>query len=59
MKNKKLLMLVVLSSLSGTALAVVPEFPLQAPEIDPASIGSAATLLIGGLTVLKSRFSRK
>jgi len=31
----------------------------NAPEIDPASASSALTLLLGGLTVLRSRSSRK
>jgi hypothetical protein len=32
-----------------------PTRPHAAPEIDPASAGSALTLLLGGLTVLRSR----
>jgi len=32
-----------------------PKPPYAAPEIDPASAGSALTLLLGGLTVLRSR----
>jgi hypothetical protein len=41
----------VLSSLAGVALAGGP----GAPEIDPSSLGSAATLLAGGWLVLASR----
>jgi hypothetical protein len=32
-----------------------PAAPLRAPEIDPASLISAATLLMGGLLVLRGR----
>jgi hypothetical protein len=32
-----------------------PKPPYAAPEIDPASAGSALTLLLGGLAVLRSR----
>lgn len=31
----------------------------NAPEIDPASAISALTLLVGGMTVLRSRFGKK
>lgn len=59
--KKKILMIALLSTVSGVAFAVTEgngEY-VHAPEINPASLGSALTLLIGGLTVLKSRFSRK
>ncbi|MEO6079419.1 MAG: hypothetical protein ABIQ86_06555 [Steroidobacteraceae bacterium] len=58
MNKKKLLLLAILSSFTGAASAVV-NVEYVVPEIDPASIGSAVTLLLGGLTVLRSRFSRK
>jgi hypothetical protein len=34
-------------------------FHMTAPEIDPSSAMSALTLLAGGLTVLRSRYSKK
>ncbi len=70
--TKKILTMVVLCSLAGIASAgerghhggggrdnppATPRF--NAPEIDPASAGSALTLLMGGLAVLRSRVSRK
>ena len=36
-----------------------PEHRFSAPEIDPASAISALTLLVGGVTVLRSRISKK
>ncbi len=35
------------------------EHRFSAPEIDPASAISALTLLVGGVTVLRSRISKK
>jgi hypothetical protein len=35
------------------------EHRVRAPEIDPASAISALTLLVGGVTVLRSRISKK
>jgi hypothetical protein len=71
--KKKLLMIAVLGSMAGVANAghhrggwsgwnpPGGNTPTQvtAPEIDPASAGSALTLLLGGLTVLRSRMARK
>ena len=48
----------VLISLAGSAHAGGSPPPLATPEIDPGSIGSALTLLIGGAMVLTGR-SRK
>ena len=36
-----------------------PSQPLAAPEIDPSSGLTALTLLLGGLTVMRSRFGNK
>lgn len=36
-----------------------PSKPLAAPEIDPSSGIAALTLLLGGLTVMRSRFGTK
>jgi hypothetical protein len=67
--TKRILAVIALSSLAGIANAGhyhggwnpptsnPPRF--NAPEIDPASAGSALTLLLGGLTVLRSRVSRR
>jgi hypothetical protein len=64
--TKKILAVVALTLLTGAAHAGgwwggwtwnPPRF--NAPEIDPASAGSALTLLLGGLAVLRSRVTRK
>jgi hypothetical protein len=64
--TKKILAVVALTLLTGAAHAgswwggwnwSPPRF--NAPEIDPASAGSALTLLLGGLAVLRSRVTRK
>ncbi len=72
--TKNILVMVVLCSLAGVASAGdrdhqgggrdggrdnTPTKHFNAPEIDPASAGSALTLLMGGLAVLRSRVSRK
>ncbi|MGO9931194.1 MAG: hypothetical protein ACLPV8_05215 [Steroidobacteraceae bacterium] len=41
----------------GHGLSDQPSSPAQAPEMDPASIVAALTLLGGGLAVLRSRRS--
>ena len=35
-----------------------PGAPLTSPEIDPGSMASALTLLVGGVLLVKSRFRR-
>jgi hypothetical protein len=61
--TKKILAVVALTMLTSAAEAAGwwsgwrPRF--NAPEIDPASAGSALTLLLGGLAVLRSRVARK
>ena len=66
--TKKLLAVLVLSSLAGVASAGgrhggwnPPSSPprFNAPEIDAASAGSALTLLMSGLAVLRGRSSRR
>jgi hypothetical protein len=67
--KKTLLLVAVLCSVSGVANAwgwggrPRPPYngttPVRAPEINPASAGSALTLLLGGLTVLRSRVGKK
>jgi hypothetical protein len=68
--KKTLLMVVVLGSLASVADAGQnrrghhhdrrpPTNRVTAPEIDPASAGSALTLLFGGLAVLRSRIGKK
>ena len=49
--------LLVVNSVAGIAWAKFGAPPV--PEIDPASIGSAVTLLIGGLLVATGRRRRK
>jgi hypothetical protein len=64
--KKTLLLVAVLCSVSGVANAWgwnrYPNrnpTPVRAPEINPASAGAALTLLLGGLTVLRSRVGKK
>ncbi len=69
--KKTLLIAAVIGLLAGVANAgnsrvpvpVKPKppikTPIKAPEINPASVGSALTLLLGGLTVLRSRVGKK
>jgi hypothetical protein len=47
---------IVLSGLSTAALAVPPG---AAPEIDPGSMSSAVTLLVGGIMLFTGRRIRK
>jgi hypothetical protein len=49
---------VILAAVAGTAQALPPPGPPDAPEIDPGSIGSALTLLTGGVFLLTGK-SRK
>ena len=46
------------AALVGIAQAVTVDGPVGAPEIDPASVISGVTLLMGGLTVLRGRRAR-
>lgn len=48
-------LMLVVAALAVTALAGGPPFPGQVPEIDPASIASAVTLLIGGMLMFRGR----
>lgn len=62
--KKMLIAALVVGSLTGVAVARdKPHWPtrprIPAPELNPASIGSAMTLLLGGLTVLRSRVGKK
>jgi hypothetical protein len=65
--KKTLLMIAVLGSVAGVANAGGrnhgggwnPPTTVTAPEIDPASAASAVTLLLGGLTVLRSRVGKR
>jgi hypothetical protein len=67
--KKTLIAVVVLSCLAGVANAGSSSFRpyrggwypqrVRAPEINPASAASALTLLLGGLTVLRSRVGKK
>jgi hypothetical protein len=50
---KALGFVLVLSAMAGVARAV------DVPEIDPGSAGSALTLLVGGLLIVKDRLRRK
>ncbi len=50
-------LMLMLSALAGMALAH-PDPPPLVPEIDPGTIGSALTLLMGGVFLLTGR-SRK
>jgi hypothetical protein len=43
---------------AAPAWGAVPEAVVRAPEIDPASAVGALTLLLGGVTVLRSRAKR-
>lgn len=44
---------------SSSALAVGPPPPGGAPELDAGSLGSALTLVTGGVLVLRSRLRRR
>jgi hypothetical protein len=66
--KKTLLLIAVLSSLASVADAAIYRRPggqwprrppVAAPEINPASAGSALMLLLGGLTVLRSRVGKR
>jgi hypothetical protein len=67
--TKKILTVVALGLLASTAANAnhrggnwnQPSTPFRfnAPEIDPASAGSALTLLLSGLAVVRSRISRR
>lgn len=46
----------VLGAIAATAQA---DPPFDTPEIDPGSIGSAMTLLLGGAMLLKGRLRKK
>jgi hypothetical protein len=46
----------ILAALATPALAFDPE---PVPEIDPGSLGSALTLLIGGALILTNRLRRR
>jgi hypothetical protein len=48
-------MALALGAMTGVAFA---GGPLPAPEIDPGSMASALTLLVGGLLALKGRVRR-
>jgi hypothetical protein len=44
---------------AGPLLAQFPGAPKPGPELDPGSVGSAITLLAGGLMILRDRMRRK
>ena len=55
----RILGLTLLSFLAGSTVASAGVVPLQAPEIDPTSVASGLTLLLGTLVVLRGRRSVK
>ena len=53
--SKSLGMIIVLLACTGNAFAGGQQEIIGAPEIDPTSVISGMTLLLGGLTVIRGR----
>lgn len=47
------------SSMRTAVVVKAPEIVVKAPEIDPASMASALTLLLGGVMVMRSRATKR